>query len=433
MIDDDELQVLDRLVERLIARCNGALSTCLAELGPPSPGLAAWLMAQPDIDLKLVLEHDPASTLCANPVPVGSSIEGSGASRPVSNSTVVWGPTSIESGRDLDLAWDEPETPYGHYTILKSIAKGGLGEVFVARDEGLNREVALKVIQSHLMKHALCRARFLIEAEITGILEHPGIVPVYALGHCEDGRPFYSMRLIHGQGFQEAIRRFHEEPDPEVRSRSLLKLLRHFIDVCNVVAYAHSRGVIHRDIKPANVMLGRYGETLLVDWGLAKRVDPPDPVGEREHWSEAAIELIAGSGVTPTAVGATVGTPRFMSPEQALGDTPRIGTRCDVYGLGATLYCLVAGQEPLEDVKDLQKVLERVVRGAIPPPRSFRHDASTTLETICLKAMAVRPEDRYASAGPWPMTSSSGSPTGPPPSRNALVVGSADGNNATGS
>src|SRR5262249_36776960 len=153
------------------------------------------------------------------------------------------------------------------FRILRPHAKGGLGEVFVARDTELNRQVALKEIQLQHADQASSRARFLLEAEITGALEHPGIVPVYGLGHYPDGRPFYAMRFVRGDNLAAAIRRYHhpETPDrdPARRDLEFRKLLGRFVDVCNAIAYAHSKGVLHRDLKPDNVMLGRYGETLV--------------------------------------------------------------------------------------------------------------------------------------------------------------------------
>src|SRR5262249_41243860 len=160
------------------------------------------------------------------------------------------------------------------------------------------------------------------EAEITGGLEHPGIVPVYGLGHTPDGRPFYAMRFIRGDSLKEAVNRFHEaEAQPGRTSGQstleLRELLGRFIDVCDAIAYAHSRGVLHRDLKPGNIMLGRYGETLVVDWGLAKAVDrpeerPPDPI-------EQPLRPSSGSRLDPTQAGAAMGTPAYMSPEQAEG------------------------------------------------------------------------------------------------------------------
>jgi serine/threonine-protein kinase len=166
------------------------------------------------------------------------------------------------------------------FHILRPHAKGRLGEIFVARDEELHREVALKEIQSRHADDPDSRSRFLLEAEITGGLEHPGIVPVYGLGQYADGRPFYAMRFIKGNSLQDAIEQFHKKETPGrdsgERTLQLRRLLGRFIDVCNTIAYAHSRGVLHRDLKPGNIMVGKYGETLVVDWGLAKPMDRPE-------------------------------------------------------------------------------------------------------------------------------------------------------------
>ena len=162
----------------------------------------------------------------------------------------------------------------GRYRRLAPHARGGLGEVFLAHDAELNREVALKQILDRHADDPASRSRFLLEAEITGGLEHPGIVPVYGLGHDADGRPYYAMRFIRGESLKEAIGQLPRRRAPGATRGggrwSCASCLRRFLDVCNAIDYAHSRGVMHRDIKPANVILGGYGETLVVDWGLAK-------------------------------------------------------------------------------------------------------------------------------------------------------------------
>ena len=206
------------------------------------------------------------------------------------------------------------------FRVLRPHAKGGLGAVFVALDEELHREVALKQI---LEKHAddpTSRARFLLEAEITGGLEHPGIVPVYGLGTYGNGRPYYAMRFIRGDSLKEAIDRFHAEGawkhDPSRRSLELRQLLRRFTDVCNAIEYAHSRGVLHRDLKPGNIIVGKHGETLVVDWGLAKavgRIDPGFQSGER------TLVPSSGSGSAETLPGSALGTPAYMSPRAGRG------------------------------------------------------------------------------------------------------------------
>jgi formylglycine-generating enzyme required for sulfatase activity/tRNA A-37 threonylcarbamoyl transferase component Bud32 len=278
------------------------------------------------------------------------------------------------------------------FLILRPHRKGGLGQVFVARDEELHREVALKEIQERHADNPESRARFLLEAGVTGSLEHPGIVPVYGLGTYGDGRPFYAMRFVRGDSLKDAVERFHREkttlPAGE-RALRLRQLLGRFVDVCQAVAYAHSRGVLHRDLKPGNVMLGKYGETLVVDWGLAKVLGQADV-----EVSEGLLVSSADSALTQA--GRALGTPAYMSPEQAAGRLDQLGPRSDVYSLGATLYCLVTGQAPFPS-GDAGEVLGKVQRGDYPRPRALDRQIHPALEAICCQAMALRPEDRYVS------------------------------------
>jgi eukaryotic-like serine/threonine-protein kinase len=278
------------------------------------------------------------------------------------------------------------------FRILRPHAKGGLGAVFVALDNELHREVALKQI---LEKHADdpdSRQRFVAEAEITGGLEHPGVVPVYGLGTDAEGRPYYAMRFIQGESLRDAIARFHEDDalnnEPGRRSLELRKLLRRFTDVCNAIDYAHSRGVIHRDLKPANIIVGKHGETLVVDWGLAKAVGRADPsVGEQTL-------APSSGGSSETLPGSALGTPAYMSPEQARGELNRLGPRSDVYSLGATLYCLLTGKPPFEN-EDIGVILRAVQEGQFKRPSQHDPALDKALEAVCLKAMAKEPEDRY--------------------------------------
>jgi serine/threonine-protein kinase len=244
----------------------------------------------------------------------------------VQTSTVLQGATdAYADGPHCDKRPLSPPIPsWLRFRVIRPHARGGLGEVFVAFDEELHRKVALKEIQNRYADHPENRARFLREARITGGLEHPGIVPVYGLGTYPDGRLFYAMRFIQGQTLQGAIVQFHADlrphRDPGRVALALRQLLGSFVAVCNAVAYAHSRGILHRDIKPDNVMLGRYGETLLVDWGLAK----PMPPLESEVGPKEQRLVIVGNCSTVTQEGQAMGTPAYMSPEQAAGRLARI-------------------------------------------------------------------------------------------------------------
>jgi WD40 repeat protein/tRNA A-37 threonylcarbamoyl transferase component Bud32 len=303
---------------------------------------------------------------------------------------------------DATLTYSQgPPAAGSRFAILRPHARGGLGQISVALDAELNREVALKEIRPERADDPDSRARFLLEAEITGRLEHPGVVPVYGLGNDAQARPFYAMRLVKGQSLKEAIERFHQAEGRDGRDRrrwnlALRQLLNRFVAVCNVMAYAHSRGVIHRDLKPANILLGPYGETLVVDWGLAKVVGRGEAAAAAGA-VEATLQPATGSGSSETLPGTALGTPAYMSPEQAEGRLERVGPRSDVYSLGATLYCLLTGKPPIDET-DIAEALRQVQRGEFPPPRAARPSIPHGLEAICLKAMALKPEDRYGSA-----------------------------------
>ncbi|HEY6564072.1 MAG TPA: serine/threonine-protein kinase, partial [Pirellulaceae bacterium] len=287
--------------------------------------------------------------------------------------------------------------------ILRPHARGGLGEVTVALDEQLRREVAFKEMHSQFAKHDDTRKRFLREAEVTGRLEHPGIVPVYGMGQFPDGRPFYAMRFIKGPTLKDAAERFHaaeRQPRPPAeRSLALRELLNRFLTVCDAISYAHSRNVLHRDLKPGNILLGEYGETLVVDWGLAKYIvgDDDSSLGE-----VSSIASPAGDAATVelmrTRVGRVVGTPQFMSPEQANGQIGALGPATDIYALGATLYVILTGRPPIERGSN-DAMLADVRLGRWLRPREINSRIPRPLESICVKAMALEASDRFDSVG----------------------------------
>jgi serine/threonine-protein kinase len=279
---------------------------------------------------------------------------------------------------DAALAAGPAAGPAGRYEVIRLHAAGGLGEVHVAEDTELGRQVALKRLRPGRADDLASRRRFLREAAITARLEHPGVVPVHGLVRDPAGRPHYAMRLVAGESLQDAIRALHASDRPD--RFALRGLLTRFVTVCQTIAYAHSKGVVHRDLKPANVMLGAYGETLVIDWGLAK-VLGSDSLAEADEDRPEPTEIPPASD---TRTGAVVGTPGYMSPEQAAGRTAEVGPASDIFALGATLHAILTGRAPRADRKDAPRRANRTV------PRALR--------AVCLKAMAERPADRYTTA-----------------------------------
>ncbi|MEM7316364.1 MAG: serine/threonine-protein kinase, partial [Planctomycetota bacterium] len=284
------------------------------------------------------------------------------------------------------------------FTLLEPIGEGGLGRVWLAVDHEFEREVAVKEIRGSVQDDSISRQRFDNEAKITAQLQHPGIISVYTRGQFLDGRPYYAMQLIRGSSMQEAIDSFHESTDDDQTSASeerssrhleLRRLLSRFVDACHAVDYAHEEGVLHRDIKPANIMLGKFGEAVVVDWGLAKRV------GAKEVPPEERIKPLRFSSDSTTKTGQALGSPAYMSPEQAAGKHDEVSPRSDIYSLGATLHAILFHQPPApSDPSDEHS------------PQTAQFDAtsfstprmSNSLQAICRKCLATEPGDRYGSA-----------------------------------
>jgi eukaryotic-like serine/threonine-protein kinase len=282
------------------------------------------------------------------------------------------------------------------YSTTRLHASGGLGRVWLARDTGMDRDVALKELLPERTGLNQAMDRFLREARITGQLEHPGIVPVYEL--VSDGTsPFYTMRFIRGRTLGEAIADYHRRKQAgSAGVIELRELLQAFVLLCQAVAYAHSRRVIHRDLKPANIVLGDFGEVILLDWGIAKVIGEPE-IEDTDTTRMATPPVKNPDGTDATLAGTILGTPHYMAPEQASGAVQRITEQTDIYGLGVILYEILGGRVPFQE-KTLPKLLEQVIHET--PPRLRDHDRNipASIEAVCLKCLRKSQNERYTSA-----------------------------------
>ncbi len=302
------------------------------------------------------------------------------------------GPAS-DDGRD-DAVTGDPSAISDRFVLGQLHATGGIGQVWQARDIAMSRFVALKELRPDLAGDEKAAAHFRREAIITGQLDHPGVVPIYELGDRSDTQqPFYTMRFVRGRMLSEASRLYHERRQLDIAEPlELIQLLTAFVTVCNTIAYAHSRGVIHRDIKGDNVLLGEFGEVVVVDWGLAK-LNPVDAASEPTSWSAVSMEDFAVE-VVPIGV---VGTPAYMSPEQAAGRDDLMDHRTDVYGLGAILYEILTGVPPFAGSK-LSDIVRKIQFDRPRPPSKVCPGVPEELERICLRSLEKSPEDRFESA-----------------------------------
>ena len=294
-------------------------------------------------------------------------------------------PPPVATRPSLDL----PRDPHERYDDLGPIARGGMGEVRRVRDRSLNRVMAMKVVRAERALEPMAAARFIEEAQATAQLQHPGIVPVHDVGQLPDGRLFFTMQEIRGRTMASVLAALHEatRDDPHARTASgwsFRRVIDAIARVAEAVAYAHGKGVVHRDIKPDNIMLGEFGEVLLVDWGLA---------AVRGAGAEAVQTTRSEDDAFATRRGTIAGTPAYMAPEQARGQTDAIGPHTDVYAIGATMFYALCGRAPFQG--DVEWVVLAVQTTAPTFAQRLGDDA---IAAICRRAMARRPEARHASA-----------------------------------
>jgi len=304
------------------------------------------------------------------------------------------------------------------YVLEGEIARGGMGTVLRAVDCDIRREVAVKYLLDQ--SNATKKLRFIEEAQITGQLEHPNIVPIHELGVDGQKRLFFSMKMVRGRSLAQLLDELRQ--NPKTTDYSLGRLLNILVNVCNALAYAHSRGVVHRDLKPANIMIGDFGEVYVMDWGLAKlrkegqaeKAPMATLVASASAAAPNAVPLPAGSSLSTgrsskvvlgrepeadlTQDGAVLGTPVYMPPEQATGHAQAVDQRSDIYSLGAILYEMLTLQPPIDKTGGYLEVLMRVAQGEIVPPeqRARNRTVPKGLSAIAMKALATNPQDRYS-------------------------------------
>jgi serine/threonine protein kinase len=329
----------------------------------------------------------------------------------------------FQAGVDAGITLAQPGAPSGQpsvgemlanrprqrerYVIGGEVGRGGMGAVLRAVDRDIRREVAIKFLLDQADSHK--KLRFIEEAQINGQLEHPNIVPIHELGIDSQKRFFFAMKMVRGRSLAQVITQLRKDPKTAEKDYSLTRLLSVFVNVCNALAYAHARGVVHRDLKPANIMIGDFGEVYVMDWGIAKVLGreervPADAGAQRDAHSSGRIATARGADVELTQPGAILGTPAFMSPEQATGRIEAIDQRSDIYSLGAILYELLTLQPPVDTQGGYYAILMRVAQGEIVPPeqrapdRGRRGKIPRELSAIALKALAKGPADRYPDA-----------------------------------
>jgi len=376
------------------ARVNAAIAAYLSALdsGRP-PDREAFLRQHADLVEELgafLADQERLQELCPSPPLALSTAPDSSAP---GTST---GPEARPRSPDTEAAGRA-----GRYRLEEEIARGGMGAVFRAHDPDLGRSLAIKVLQERHKNDPAMARRFLEEAQVCGQLQHPGVPPVHELGTLPDGRPFFAMKLVEGHTLAELLRGRKAPGD------DLPRFLQMFEQVCQTVAYAHSKGILHRDLKPANVMVGAFGEVQVMDWGLAKIIGPAGlekVLPEEPPPTSTVFSTHAGVPHSATQVGTVLGTPAYMAPEQARGQVDHLDERADVFALGATLCELLTGRQPYVAAAKKER-LRQAAAGDLAEARERLAACGADAELVrlalaCLEfEPAKRPRDAGAVAG----------------------------------
>ncbi|MEZ6103899.1 MAG: protein kinase [Pirellulaceae bacterium] len=371
-------------------------------LSSPPPGLGKTCVMPENIEDGPSVSPSHGSVLEL----LGQTVDGK-LPRVALESSPIEGPDPVVRPRSAEMPRQESNS---RYRLDGEIARGGMGAVLKGRDTDLGRDLAFKVLlDEHRDKPAVIQ-RFVEEAQIGGQLQHPGIAPVYELGQFQDQRPFFTMKLVKGQTLSALLSERRSPADDRA------KFLGIFEQVCQTMAYAHSRGVIHRDLKPANIMVGAFGEVQVMDWGLAKVLSAGGIADERKEFDDrtrvSIIQTIrslgsdtpdvgsVGSGGSQTQMGSVLGTPAYMPPEQALGEIDRLDQRSDVFGLGAILCQILTGDPPYTGDSHTE-VFRKASRAKLQEcyDRLSEHVQDDELIAIARDSLQPEPEDRIRDAG----------------------------------
>ena len=281
---------------------------------------------------------------------------------------------------------------WGKYQFLNEIGRGGMGKIMLWKDQNIQRTVASKLMLQQGCSHTL--QRFYEEGQITGQLEHPNIVPIYEMGLNQDGNVYFTMKYVKGRSLKQLLEELKKDQQLRHQEWTLTKMLQIFQTVCNAIDYAHSKKVIHRDLKPDNIMLGNFGEVMVMDWGLAKVLGQG-----QEVLTEDTVTTLRSQGGFKTITGQVTGTPRYMAPEQAMGEIDNVDQRSDIYSLGAILYEIVAGTTAA-DGSSVLVILMNVSQGKLRqvPKQGIYGAVPKELQAIISKCLQLSPDDRYQSA-----------------------------------